>query len=159
MRLILSNLNHPEPYVRASALEALEVRVDPSLIGGILPLFEHSRAEAVAEHGSSVFRLPSKQPIEVLFELASDRSKWLRACALYAMGQVAGEKALPLLERRLYDTYELARLNAIEAMGRVANTSGVTLLEGLGETSEERVLKYSETAIRRIRDRENPSDS
>lgn len=154
MRLILSNLNHPEPYVRASALEALEVRLDPSLIGGILPLFEHSKSDTVAEHGSSVFRFPSKQPLDVLYELANDRSKWLRACAVYALGQVAGDKALPLLERRTNDPYELARLNAIEAMGNVAGASGVPALERLEKSSEERIRVYSEAAIRRIRARE-----
>ncbi len=153
MRLILSNLNHSEPYVRASAIEALEVRVDPSLIEGVLPLFEHSNLKIVAEHGSSYFQLPSKKPLEVLIEMAGDRSRWLRACSLYALGQVGDEAALPLLERRVNDPYELARLNAIEAIGNLAGAAGLTLLERIRNESGGRVREYSETSLRRIRAR------
>lgn len=157
MRLILSNLNHPEPYVRSSAIEALEVRVDPSLIGGVLPLFEHSSPKVVAEHGGSYFLLPSKQPLDVLHELAGDRSRWLRACALFALGQVGGKRALGLLERRLKDPYELAQLNAIEAMGQLAGTDSLPLLERVGTLHGGRVQIYSEVAMRKIRSRVSQS--
>ncbi len=74
MRLILSNLNHPDRYVRSSAIEALEVRVDPSALGGILPLFEHENARVIAEHGGSQFELPMRSRREVLAELTRHRS-------------------------------------------------------------------------------------
>jgi HEAT repeat protein len=153
MRIILSNLNHPEPYVRASAIEALEVRVDPTLISGILPLFEHSSPKVVAEHGGSYFKIPSKQPMEVLSALASDRSRWIRACALFAAGQVGGAKALPLLERRLTDSYELARLNAIEAMGNLAGAASLPLLEAMSASSEGHIRDYCRIAVTKIRKR------
>jgi HEAT repeat protein len=153
MRLILSNLNHPDRYVRESAIEALEMRVDPSLVSGILPLFEHTSPKIVSEHGGTFFQLPSRGPLEVLLELAGDRSRWVRACALFAIGQVGGDKALPLLEQRVTDSYELAQLNAIEAFGKLAGGAGLRLLERLKHQTKGLTREYSETAIRRIRAR------
>jgi HEAT repeat protein/ATP/ADP translocase len=157
MRLILSNLIHPEPYVRSSAIEALEVRVDQSLLGGVQPLFEHSNPRVTAEHGGVLYQLPSKEPLEVLMELASDRSRWIRACAIYAMGEAADKKVLPLLERRIKDPYELARLNAIEAIGRLAETSSLALLEQIRKEQEGRVRQYADLAIREIQARSGSS--
>jgi HEAT repeat protein len=153
MRLILSNLIHPEPYVRSSAIEALEVRVDQSVLGGVQPLFEHSNLQVTAEHGGSLYKLPSKDPIQVLYDLASDRSRWIRACALFALGEAGGQDALPLLERRVNDPYELVRLNAIEALGRLAGSSTMSLLERIRNKEEGRPRQYAEEAIKNIRSR------
>ena len=46
--------------------EALEVRVEPALLGGILPLFEHENPRAIAEHGSSYFQFPTRESNEGL---------------------------------------------------------------------------------------------
>jgi HEAT repeat protein len=153
MRLILSNLNHPEPYVRSSAIEALEVRTGSSLVSGILPLFEHADPKVTAEHGGSYYQLPSKNPLEVLFELAGDRSRWLRACALYALGQVGDDQAVPLLERKVSDPYELARLNAIESLGELAGSAGLPLLEQAAKKYRGRERQYADTASKKIRAR------
>ena len=156
MRLILSNLIHPEPYVRASAIEALEVRVDQSVLGGVQPLFEHTNLQVTAEHGGSLYQLPSKDPLQVLYELASDRSRWVRACALFAIGESGGQDALPLLERRVNDPYELVRLNAIEALGRLAGSSSMSLLEQIRNKEKGRTRQYAEEAIRNIQSRDVP---
>jgi HEAT repeat protein len=154
MRLILSNLNHPEPYVRSSAIEALEVRSDSALVGGILPLFEHASPKVTAEHGGSLFQLPSKKPLEVLFELSGDRSRWLRACALYALGQVGDERAIRVLERKVSsDPYELAKLNAIEALGELSGSAGLPILERAGKEYGGRVRQYANAASAKIRSR------
>ena len=110
MRLILSNLNHPNRYVRSSAIEALEVRVDPPVLGGILPLFEHENIRVIAEHGGSQFELPTRSPREVLAELTRHRSPWVRACAIYVVGRAGDTEDLKPLEERLDDRYELAQL-------------------------------------------------
>jgi HEAT repeat protein len=69
------------------------------------------------------------------------------------LGQVGDEAALPLIERRINDPYELARLNAIEAIGNLAGAAGLTLLERIREQSGGKVREYSETSLRRIRAR------
>jgi len=158
MRLILSNLIHPEPYVRSSAIEALEVRVDQSVLGGVQPLFEHANLQVTAEHGGSLYQLPSKDPLQVLYDLASDRSRWIRACALFALGEAGGQDALPLLERRVHDPYELLRLNAIEALGRLAGSSTMSLLERIRNKEEGRPRQYAEEAIKNIRSRVAPAE-
>ena len=146
MRLILSNLNHPDRYVRSSAIEALELRVDASLLGGILPLFEHENPRSIAEHGGSLFSLPSRKPGEVLRELTRHRSSWIRACAVYAMGQVGSRDDLAALQRAVQDPYDLARLNAIEAIGHLADPSALALLEVLRQENG-RMREYAEEAI------------
>jgi len=157
MRIILSNLMHPEPYVRASAIEALEVRIDANVLGGVQPLFEHSNLKVTAEHGGSLYEMPSKDPLQILYELASDKSRWIRACALFALGEIGGEEVLPILERRVNDPYELVRLNAIEALGRLAGSSSMKLLEKIRSEKQGRTRKYADEALKSIRARVAPA--
>ncbi len=153
MRLILSNLNHPDRYVRSSAIEALEVRVEPALLGGILPLFEHENPRAIAEHGSSFFELPSRESHEVLSELTRHRSPWVRACAIYVVGRLGRSEDLRPLEERLADDYDLARLNAIEAIGRLGDRNSMALLDGLQSDDDSKTRDYASRAMSNIKNR------
>ena len=153
MRLILSNLNHSDRYVRSSAIEALEVRVEPALLGGILPLFEHENPRTIAEHGSSFFELPSREPHEVLSELTRHRSPWVRACAIYVVGRLGRSEDLRPLEERLADDYDLARLNAIEAIGRLGDRNSLALLESLQSNDDSKTRDYASRAMANIKNR------
>ena len=153
MRLILSNLNHPDRYVRSSAIEALEVRVESALLGGILPLFEHENPREIAEHGSSFFEFPSREPRAVLLELTRHRSPWVRACAIYVVGRLGRSEDLRPLEERLADDYELARLNAIEAIGRLGDRDSIALLDGLRSDDDGKTRDYAATAMSNIKNR------
>jgi HEAT repeat protein len=157
MRLIVSNLNHPDRYVRSSAIEALELRVESSLLEGILPLFEHDNPGAIAEHGGSLFSLPMKRPSSVLRELTRHRSPWIRACSIYALGEVGSRDDVPALEALASDPYELARLNAVESIGRLGDSSKTPFLEAISSPQGHPTAKLSEyalAAIEAIRDRE-----
>jgi HEAT repeat protein/ATP/ADP translocase len=160
MRLIVSNLNHPDRYVRSSAIEALELRVESSLLEGILPLFEHDSPGAIAEHGGSLFSLPMKRPSSVLRELTRHRSPWIRACAIYALGEAGSREDLPALEALSSDPYELARLNAVESIGRLGDSSKTPFLEALSHRESHetvRLREYALAAIAAIHDRETRS--
>ncbi|MGH9334832.1 MAG: HEAT repeat domain-containing protein, partial [Vicinamibacteria bacterium] len=150
MRLILSNLSHPDRYVRSRAIEALELRVESSLLGGILPLFEHENPRSMAEHGSVLFSLPAAKPKEILRELSRHRSSWIRACAVYAIGQVGGRDDLATLRRMVEDGYDLARLNAIEAMGRLGDASSLPLLQSVKSRESGRIRDYADEALAAI---------
>jgi HEAT repeat protein len=152
MRLILSNLNHPDRYVRSSAIEALELRVDPSLLGGILPLFEHENPRSIAEHGGALFALPTRGPADVLRELTRHRSFWIRACAVYALGQVGSREDLSTLQRVVEDRHDLVRLNAVEAIGNLGDGSAISLLKTFSQESG-RMKEYAEAAIAGIQER------
>jgi HEAT repeat protein len=154
MRLILSNLNHPDRFIRASAIEALEVRVDPVLLGGILPLFEHESPQSIAEHGSTYFDLPSRPPLDVLTELTRHRSAWIRACAVFALGQVGSRELLSRIEALTDDDDELTRLNAVEAIGKLGDARSLPLLERLAEGAKGKLLVYASAAMRAIGARE-----
>lgn len=153
MRLILSNLNHPDKYLRSSAIEALEVRVEPALLGGILPLFEHETPREIAEHGSSYFQFPSQEPREVLAELTRHRSPWVRACAVYVVGRIGRTEDLDVVEERLADDYELARLNAIEAIGYLGGRDSISRLCSLETDSDAKTTVYAARALKNIRHR------
>jgi HEAT repeat protein/ATP/ADP translocase len=155
MRLILSNLNHPDRSVRSRAIEALELRVDASLLGGILPLFEHENPRSIAEHGGTIFALPMRKPEDVLKELSNHRSSWIRACAVYALGQVGSREDVPVLQRLIEDRYDLTRLNAVEAIGRLGGASALALLEALREENG-RMREYADAAIATIRGELSP---
>ena len=152
MRLILSNLNHPDRYVRSSAIEALVLRVDPSLLGGILPLFEHENPRSIAEHGGALFALPTRGPADVLRELTRHRSSWIRACAVYALGQVGSREDLSTLQRVVEDRHDLVRLNAVEAIGNLGDGSAISLLKTFSQESG-RMKEYAEAAIAGIQER------
>jgi HEAT repeat protein len=153
MRLILSNLHHADKHVRASALEALEVRVEPTLLGGILPLFEHENPRVIAEHGSSYFQFPKREPREVLYELTRHRSPWVRACAVYVVGRLGLVEDLSAVEERLGDDYELARLNAIEAIGRLGDETSIAILQDLQTDDDAKTRDYASAAMRNIQKR------
>ena len=153
MRLILSNLNHPDPYVRSSAIEALEVRVDPTMLGGVLPLFEHENPRVIAEHGSTVYELPSRSPIKVLKELTRHRSSWIRACALFAVGQVGRHEDLTPVVEHVEDEDALARLNAIEAIGSLGKADNLPVLERLRGAGDPKTRLYAQVAFDRIQER------
>jgi HEAT repeat protein len=152
MRLILSNLNHPDRYVRSSAIEALELRVDASLLGGILPLFEHENPRSIAEHGGSIFSLPTREPADVLRELSRHRSSWIRACAVYALGEVGSRDDVATLQRIVLDPYDLVRLNAVEAIGHLGDPSALAFLESLRRESG-KMQDYAESAMADIQNR------
>jgi HEAT repeat protein/ATP/ADP translocase len=152
MRLILSNLSHPDRYVRSRAIEALELRVDATLLGGILPLFEHENPRTIAEHGGSLFSLPTRGPADVLRELTRHRSSWIRACAVYALGQVGTRDDLRTLQRVVDDRHDLVRLNAVEAIGHLGDPSAISLLQSLSQGNG-RIREYAEAAIADIRER------
>lgn len=153
MRLILSNMHHWDKHVRANALEALEVRVDPALLGGILPLFEHENPRVIAEHGSSYFQFPTREPHEVLSELTRHRSPWVRACAVYVVGRLGRVEDLSPVEERLGDDYLLARLNAIEAIGRLGDEDNIATLQELESDSNAKTRDYASAAMRNIQNR------
>jgi AAA family ATP:ADP antiporter len=155
MRLILSNLNHPDRYVRSSAIEALELRVDASLLGGILPLFEHENPRSIAEHGGSIFSLPTREPADVLRELSRHRSSWIRACAVYALGEVGSRDDVATLQRIVLDPYDLVRLNAVEAIGHLGDPSALAFLESLRRESG-KMQDYAESAMADIQNRVTP---
>jgi HEAT repeat protein len=157
MRIILSNLTHPEPYVRSSAVEALEGSVDSALLTGVLPLFEHSDPEAAVEQGRRLYQFPERGPLEVVFELTSDPSRWVRACALYALGEIGGQGVAAALERKVNDPYELARLNAIEALGRRGEAGSLGILEAVRTRAEGRVKLYADAAVASIQGRITPA--
>lgn len=153
MRLILSNLNHPDRFIRSSAIEALEVRVDPALLGGILPLFEHESPRAIAEQGVEIFELPRRKPLDALVDLTHHRSRWIRACAVYALGDVGDAGCLGRLEELASDKDELTRLNAIESIGRIGDAGSVTFLEHLGRDHDSKMEAYALAAVETIRSR------
>ncbi|HSF17711.1 MAG TPA: HEAT repeat domain-containing protein [Vicinamibacteria bacterium] len=154
MRLILSNLNHPDRFIRSSALEALEVRVDPALLGGVLPLFEHDSPRAVAEQGAELFDFPSRSPLDALLELTRHRSAWIRACAVYAVGHAGTLECLERLEQLTRDDDELTRLNAIEAMGRLGDETTLRFLSRLETSADETMKAYRLEALGAIRRRQ-----
>jgi HEAT repeat protein len=153
MRLILGNLNHPDPYVRSSAIEALDVRVDPTMLGGVLPLFEHENPRVIAEHGSTVYELPSRSPMNVLKDLTRHRSSWIRACALFAVGQVGRHKDLAPVVEHVEDEDALARLNAIEAIGNLGKADNLPVLERLRGAQDPKTRLYAQVAFDRIQKR------
>ena len=141
----LGHLNHPDPSARARAVEALEVRLGSGLVASAAPMFEHGAHDRAAEHGGTFFQLPSKSPIETLQELTHSRSRWLRALALYALGETRDHVPLENVIRGATDEYDLARANAATAIGRLGAAAGVGALEKL-LADESSVVRSAATA-------------
>jgi HEAT repeat protein len=143
-------LSHPDHFVRSSAIEALEVRVDPSLLGGILPLFEHESPRSIAEHGGAYFSLEERSPRAVLRELVRHRAAWVRACAAFALGELGEGDDLVALESLVDDDDRLTRWNAVEAIGRIGDARSLPLLRSLCAREEGKLRSYAEAALAAI---------
>ena len=89
----------------------------------------------------------------MLAELTRHRSPWVRACAIYVVGRAGDTNDLEPLEERLDDPYQLARLNAIEAIGRLGNQESLQRLETLRSESAGTVKIYADAAMDEIRAR------
>jgi HEAT repeat protein len=96
-----------------------------------------------------------RKPEDVLKELSNHRSSWIRACAVYALGQVGSREDIRLLQRLVEDRYDLTRLNAVEAIGRLGGASALALLEALREKNG-RMREYADAAIANIRGELSP---
>ena len=89
----------------------------------------------------------------MLSELTRHRSPWVRACAIYVVGRLGRSEDLRPLEERLADDYELARLNAIEAIGRLGDRDSIALLAGLEQNDDSRIRDYASRAMSNIKNR------
>jgi len=154
----LGHLNHPDPSARARAVEALEVRLGSGLVASVAPMFEHGAHERAAEHGGTFFQLPTKSPIETLQELTHSRSRWLRALALYALGEARDPVPLEAVIRGAADEYDLARANAATSIGRLGASTGLEVLENLLEDESEIVRSAATAALHRFGDRTTTGD-
>ncbi len=57
------------------------------------------------------------------------------------------------LEERLTDDYDLARLNAIEAIGRLGDRNSMALLDGLQSDDDSKTRDYASRAMSNIQNR------
>ncbi len=109
---IMKDIFHPNRFVRASALDALEAVGHKVIAKAFVPLLEEKaeghapRAEATPEELSQWTRQWLKSPY-----------RWVRACGVFG----AGKLRLAILQEELLsclnDSYDLVRANALEALG------------------------------------------
>lgn len=143
----LGHLSHPDPTARARAVEAVEVRLGSGVVASAAPMFEHGTHDRAAEHGGTFFQLPTKSSMETLGELTHSRSRWLRALALYALGEAGDVDAAQHVIRGAGDDYDLARANAATSIGRLGTAAGIAALGRLRIDESAMVRAAAESAL------------
>jgi HEAT repeat protein len=78
----------PNPRIRAQSLEYLETALLSGDLEAVRPLLDSSPEGERVRHAASRVGLAGAPLSEILRELAASDDRWLRVCALYAIGEL-----------------------------------------------------------------------
>ena len=144
MRIVSNNLKHPDAFVRSNAIEALEHIGDPDLSAHLIGLLEGKGSEA---------QFPALTTSDILKELLfSPRTEpctqrntweWLRATAIFSIGELKLLKFKDRLLNLLKDKDALIRANALEALTKMEHNFPPDLLQSLKTDPSTLVRKYA----------------
>ncbi len=104
--VIFTNLRSELPFERANATELMDNLLEREMKRLLLPILEDSPPSEKIKKGESFYELQEKPPPVQLIDLINSNSNWLRACALYTIGEnrmveLAG-KVKPLMEDSIF---------------------------------------------------------
>jgi AAA family ATP:ADP antiporter len=98
--------------LRGNAIEYLENALAPDHRARVLPLVDDSGEEGRLSLAASAYGIRFKSYDQTLEELLRSDDPWLRACALYVVGERKERSMLPLVESNLHTLNSLVRETA-----------------------------------------------
>ncbi|HEY6041691.1 MAG TPA: HEAT repeat domain-containing protein, partial [Anaerolineae bacterium] len=119
MDLVSKSLHSRSKERRAQALEALDTLADKRIAHGLIPLLEETEGPATRQDARVVIQTLTTQP-----------DKWVRALAVYALGELMSRDLEALLGRAREDPAEIVR----EAAGKFVSPSAATMGGAMSET-------------------------
>jgi len=110
MNIVSRNIQHPDAFVRSDAIEALENIGDSNLVTPLIGLLEGRDSEE---------KFPALTTSEILKELVKSRHRWIRATAIFGIGELKLKEFKDTIAGLLKDKDALIRTNAREALAKL----------------------------------------
>lgn len=110
MDIISRNIRHPDTFVRGNALEALENIGETTITAPLIGLLEEREQR---------FSFPELTASQALEELLISKHSWLRATAIFSIGELKLTEFKQRLLHFLEDSDELIRANTVEALTKL----------------------------------------
>ena len=119
MDIISRNIRHPDTFVRGNALEALENIGETTITAPLIGLLEERELEEEAPPWPKRFGFPELTASQVLEELLISNHSWLRATAIFSIGELKLTEFKQRLLHFLEESDELIRANTVEALTKL----------------------------------------
>lgn len=151
MALVRRMLNASDSRLRANAIELVDALADREIKELLLPLIEAPPAQlvALATERLGIARCPMAERLAALAQVADP---WLRACALFRIGQLGLQQLLPLVETALKAEHSIVRETAVVASRSLAGADHFRqiLVEQAANSDFPEVARYAEQLLREV---------
>ncbi|PKK92207.1 MAG: hypothetical protein CVV64_02000 [Candidatus Wallbacteria bacterium HGW-Wallbacteria-1] len=141
-------LLHPNPRVRANAVEGIAFADDPSIVDILMPYMEDRESRIAANAARAIWNYSPEQVSAKLLEMLRSVNPWMKTSAVYALGAINAPETRELLISAIRDTDP----NICETARTVLQNLGFDIAEIMGSVetpafSEERPSE-AETGFR-----------
>lgn len=120
MKLLLAALSDPDRRVRANAIETFEQLGDERFATLLLPFLQDPDNRVRANAAKALWNLGRKEVRATIEEMLLDADENMRLSAVWTVGELAFEGAIPLLESRLEaETADKVRAKIADVLGRL----------------------------------------
>ncbi len=119
IKVIERGLKYMDARSKASAIETLEHVGDKRIIRLLIPLLDNVPFDERAEIALQTWNIKKRSLLSVIRHFVGSRDPWLRACALYAIGEVKILDFGQYVIRNINDADHYVREAAIEAMEKL----------------------------------------
>ncbi len=142
---IIKDLSHPNRFVRASALDALEVVGHKAIAKALVPILEERMPAAGAAEPA---KAANEEILGWIRQWLNSPYRWIRACGVFGAGRLGLQAVHEELISSLSDSYELVRANAVEALARLGLDSNRVYIQRMLSDSSPLPRRYAEDLLR-----------
>lgn len=122
IKIIERGLKFLDSRTRANAIETLEHVGDKRIIRQLIPLLDNVSYEERADMALQIWNIKKRTLISVIRHFVGSRDPWLRACALFAIGDMKMRDFGHYVIRNINDIDRYVRESAVEAMEKLGIT-------------------------------------
>lgn len=142
IKSIIRNLHHPNRFARANAIEALEQVGQKEIVKELIPLIEAEQTKRIPP-----LSLREQEQLTSIRDLLASEYRWIRAAAVYSLGQLKAIQHKDAVARTLQDPYELVRANAVEALRNMDGEEEQQLFRNALSDASPLVRAYAQAAL------------
>ncbi len=143
IQIILKDLSHPNRFIRAAALDALEAVGNKVIAKAFVPILEGKGRGAVP--GAS----PASQEelLAWVRQWVQSPYRWIRACGTFAAGRLGLRTLQQELLSSLSDSYDLVRANTLEALAQFGVSPNRIYFERMLKDSSPLTRRYAQELL------------
>jgi hypothetical protein len=152
MALVRRMLDASDTHLRANAVELVDALTNWEIKGLLLPLIEAPPAQVVAL-ATDRLGIARCSMTERLAALAQVADPWLRACALFRIGQLGLQELFPLVEAALKAEHAIVRETAVVASRSLvgADQFRQILMEQAANLGFPEVARYTQHLLQEVK--------